>query len=69
VRALALEQIALGSEGVSAAVAGAPSTTSRTRSFGCGNVSPEAPEREALVETLDDVSARIAEGEIEIPCV
>ena len=27
----------------------------------------DAPDREALIETLDDVSGQIADGEIEIP--
>ena len=34
---------------------------------GYGEVSPEAPDREALVSTLDDVSEQIASGEVEIP--
>ena len=34
---------------------------------GYGKVSPDAPDREALIETLDDVSGQIADGEIEIP--
>ncbi len=34
---------------------------------GYGNVSPKRPTARRVVEALDDVSARIAEGEIEIP--
>jgi basic membrane protein A len=34
---------------------------------GYGEVSPDAPDRDALVETLDDVSEQISAGEIDIP--
>jgi basic membrane protein A len=34
---------------------------------GYGEVSPDAPDRDALISTLDEVSEQIAAGEIEIP--
>jgi basic membrane protein A and related proteins len=34
---------------------------------GYGKVSPDAPDRDALISTLDDVSKQIASGDIEIP--
>ena len=34
---------------------------------GYGKVSPNAPDRDALIETLDDVSSRIADGSITPP--
>jgi basic membrane protein A len=34
---------------------------------GYGEVSAEAPDRDALIEKLDDVSKQIADGDIEIP--
>jgi basic membrane protein A len=34
---------------------------------GYGEVSPDAPDRDALIETLDDVSQQIADGQIDIP--
>jgi len=34
---------------------------------GYGKVSPDAPDRDALISTLDDVSKQIAAGKIEIP--
>ena len=34
---------------------------------GYGEVSPDAPDRDALIEELDAVAERIADGEIEIP--
>ena len=34
---------------------------------GYGEVSPDAPDREALIETLDEVAQQIADGELEIP--
>ena len=37
------------------------------RGVGYGEVSADAPDREALIETLETVAARIADGELEIP--
>ena len=34
---------------------------------GFGEVSPDAPDREALIQKLEDVSQQIADGEIDIP--
>jgi len=34
---------------------------------GYGKVSPKAPDRDALIAKLDDVSKRIADGEIDVP--
>ena len=34
---------------------------------GYGEVSTDAPDREALIETLDEVAQQIADGELEIP--
>ena len=34
---------------------------------GYGEVSPDAPDREALIATLDEVSEQIAAGDLEIP--
>jgi basic membrane protein A len=34
---------------------------------GYGKVSPDAPDREALISKLDDVSKQIADGDVEIP--
>lgn len=34
---------------------------------GYGKVSPDAPDREALIEKLDDVSKKIADGAIDVP--
>jgi hypothetical protein len=58
---------AVGGQAVPAVVAFLAGYDVANDGVGYGELSPDAPDRDALIETLDEVSEQIAAGDIDIP--